>query len=109
LIKVFDRLLAPRESHTATLLYNGLVLIAGGDDRTVSLATAELFSPSIGSFAPTGDMDKARARHTATLLTNGAVLVTGGRNASGNPLATAIPIDTDLFGDPQDMCNIELF
>ena len=79
----------PRESHTATLLSNTLVLITGGDDRNVSLATAELFNPNTHSFVPTGDMVDARARHTATLLTNGAVLVIGGRDASGNALATA--------------------
>ncbi len=78
-----------RESHTATLLSNGLVLIAGGDDKTASLATAELFNPESHSFAPVGDMANARARHTATLLPNGAVLVIGGRDTDGNALATA--------------------
>ncbi len=77
-----------RESHTATLLSNGLVLITGGD-RAASLATAELFNPDSHSFAPAGDMVTARARHTATLLANGAVLLVGGRDAEGNPLATA--------------------
>jgi hypothetical protein len=78
-----------RESHTATLLSNGLVLITGGDDRAASLATAELFNPASHSFAPTGDMADSRARHTATLLTNGVVLVIGGRDASSGTLATA--------------------
>ena len=78
-----------REAHIATLLDTGLVLITGGNDRTVSLATAELFNPDTRSFAPTGDMANARAKHTATLLTNGVVLVIGGRDASGNALATA--------------------
>ena len=77
-----------RESHTATLLSNGLVLITGGD-RTVILATAELFNPDSHSFAPAGDMADARTRHTATLLANGAVLLVGGRDARGNALATA--------------------
>jgi Galactose oxidase, central domain len=83
------RMETARESHTATLLSNGLVLITGGDDRTVSLATAELFNPDTRSFAPTGDMANARANHTSTLLTSTAVLVVGGRDASGNALATA--------------------
>jgi len=78
-----------RESHTSTLLNNGLVLITGGDDGNVSLATAELFNPASHSFAPVGDMADARARHTATLLANGVVLLIGGRDADGNPLATA--------------------
>jgi galactose oxidase-like protein/Kelch motif protein len=80
---------AARESHTATLLANGLVLITGGDDRTVSLATAEMFNPDTHSFAPAGNMADARRMHTATLLANGYVLVTGGRNTAGSALATA--------------------
>lgn len=75
-----------RESHTATLLGNGLVLITGGDEKLVSLATAELFNPDTHSFASTGDMINARAGHTATLLTNGNVLVSGGHNGSGSTL-----------------------
>jgi hypothetical protein len=86
-----------RESHTVTLLGNGLVLITGGDDRTVSLATAELFNPESHSFAAAGDMANARAMHTATLLSNGSVLVIGGRDAGGRALATA-----ELF-DPNTM------
>jgi hypothetical protein len=86
-----------RESHTATMLGDGLVLITGGDDRTVSLATAELFNAETHSFAPAGDMADARAMHTATLLANGDVLVIGGRDSSGSALATA-----ELF-DPNTM------
>jgi hypothetical protein len=80
---------SPRDSHTATLLNNGLVLFTGGELRAASLATAELFNPDTRTFAPTGNMADARARHTATLLPSGSVLVVGGRDASGNSLATA--------------------
>jgi Galactose oxidase, central domain len=80
---------APRESHTATLLRSGIVLITGGEDKNSSLATAELFDPDSHAFAPTGDMVDARAKHTATLLANGAVLVTGGRDLHGDAIATA--------------------
>jgi Galactose oxidase, central domain len=80
---------AARESHTATLLANGLVLITGGDDRTVSLATAEMFNPDSHSFVPVDNMADARAMHTATLLANGYVLMTGGRGTTGSALATA--------------------
>ncbi len=82
-----------RESHTATLLNNGLVLITGGDDRTASLATAELFDPDSHSFAPAADMATTRAMHTATLLANGNVLVIGGRDSNGSALATAEVFD----------------
>jgi hypothetical protein len=61
----------PRAFHTATLLRNGKVLIAGG-------ASAELFDPSTGTFAATGNLTAIRSRHTATVLSDGKVLIAGG-------------------------------
>jgi len=69
-----------RAAHTATVLANGKVLIAGGYDGTEVLATAELFDPATGTFTPTGAMNTPRFQHTATLLNNGKVLITGGTN-----------------------------
>jgi Galactose oxidase, central domain len=63
-----------RYRHTATLLENGQVLVAGG----LGLASTELYDPATGVWTPTGSMNKARQYHTATLLTNGQVLVAGG-------------------------------
>lgn len=76
-----------RGYHTATLLSNGQVLIAGGHDNFVSTATAEVFIPSKNQWHATGSMNNARHAHTATLLRNGIVLVTGGTNQQ--PLASA--------------------
>ena len=76
-----------RAAHTATLLQNGKVLIAGGFNSTDVLATAELFDPATGTFTPTGAMTTSRFSHTATLLANGKVLVTGGSSNLGD-LAT---------------------
>ncbi len=67
-----------RTSHTATLLSNGKVLIAGGWDGLQTLASAELYDPSTRTFAPTGSMITPRSGHSSTLLPNGKVLIAGG-------------------------------
>jgi N-acetylneuraminic acid mutarotase len=72
-----------RSAHTATLLQNGKVLVAGGDDITGAItASAELYDPSTNTWSSAGSMIHARIGNTATLLTNGTVLVTGGVYAS---------------------------
>ncbi len=74
---------ARRAAHTATLLPNGKVLIAGGfagDEN--SLASAEVFDPTTSTFSSAGNMSATRAGHTATLLPNGKVLIAGGYNGS---------------------------
>ena len=79
-----------RDHHTATLLNNGTVLIAGGLDSTGYVSTsAEVYSPTTGTLSPTGSLNTARWYHTATLLNNGMVLMAGGSNEIGNALASA--------------------
>jgi hypothetical protein len=80
----------PRAAHTATLLTNGKVLIAGGVqtatevpgpdyiDLVTPTLTAELYDPATGAFTPTGSMSIARYSHAATLLADGRVLISGG-------------------------------
>jgi N-acetylneuraminic acid mutarotase len=70
-----------REFHTATLLPNGKVLVAGGSDST-TLNSAELYDPSTSTWSNTGSMTMAREFHTATLLPNGKVLVAGGSDST---------------------------
>ena len=73
-----------RMDHTATLLSNGEVLVAGG---VISGASAELYNPATGTWSFTGSMTTARFLHQAVLLQNGEVLVAGG--GSGILLASA--------------------
>jgi hypothetical protein len=70
---------APRIGHTATLLHDGRVLIAGGSrvDET-PINSAELYDPTAGTFSPSANMIISRDGHTATLLLDGRVLITGG-------------------------------
>jgi uncharacterized delta-60 repeat protein len=67
-----------RYGHTATLLPNGKVLIAGGNNGSGNLNTAELYDPATGGFTSAGTMTDMRSGHTATLLPNGKVLIAGG-------------------------------
>jgi hypothetical protein len=70
-----------RFDHTATLLPSGMVLVAGGGDSqqfTTFFASAELYDPGTGIFAPTGSMTVGTFAHSATLLQDGTVLVAGG-------------------------------
>jgi IPT/TIG domain/Galactose oxidase, central domain len=79
---------AARYLHTATLLNNGSVLVAGGYGDAV-LSSAEIYTPSAGTFAFTGSLHSARYYHTATLLNNGMVLVVGGYSSSATALSSA--------------------
>ena len=68
-----------RHYHTATLLPNGTVLVAGGQGAvSTTLNSAEIYDPVAGTWRLAGNMTSVRLKHTATLLANGTVLVAGG-------------------------------
>lgn len=79
-----------RQSHTATLLTTGKVLIAGGLGATngTERSSAELYDPANGTFSGTGSMSQARNSHKAVRLLDGRVLVVGG-SANNSPLNSA--------------------
>ena len=84
-----------REGQTATLLKNGLVLIAGGSggcsaQSSAIMRSAELYDPRVNSFQPTGSLVTARSGQTATLLRDGRVLITGGCAESTGQGCTAV-------------------
>ncbi len=106
-----------RSQHTATLLQDGRVLVAGGVcskrcpakfdpdlDPSGAVATAEIYDPRTGKWNVTGSMTTPRALHTATLLADGKVLVAGAEHADENfgwpePFARGILASTELY-DP---------
>ena len=68
-----------RTEHTATLLPNGQVLVAGGFGGR----SAEQYDPATGSWTATNSLKPARSHQTETLLLNGQVLVSGGDSPYG--------------------------
>ena len=80
-----------RFSHTATLLTNGQVLVAGGYSSCAisctSETTAELYDPTSGAFTSTQALSTARSGQTATLISSGEVVITGGVSG-GSTLAS---------------------
>ena len=72
-------MLEPRSGHSATLLPDGKVLIAGGMRRNQDFyRSAELYDPVTGKFQPTGEMTIQRVGQVAALLRSGKVLIAGG-------------------------------
>jgi hypothetical protein len=85
-----------RAGHTATLLANGTVLIAGGKDIAGRpLASAEIYDPTTGVYTGVSAvLPTAVWGHTAILLNDGTVFIAGGNGDGGQPVA-----DVQLF-DP---------
>ena len=83
----------PRASHTATLLRDGRVLVAGGCTIGGASASAELYEPTTGRWRRVGDMTAARCSQIAVPLDDGRVFVMGGGAGRLGDLATAEVFD----------------
>ncbi len=92
--------------HSATLLPNGKVLLAGGfgslqagDDMAELSATSsvEIYDPVLGSFSASVDLSQARGLHAAMALSDGRVLLAGGCTLLGLPRSFS---DPDQPGSP---------
>lgn len=79
---------ATRTGASATVLDDGRVLVAGGNDFGGTYADAWLYDPDADSWTAADSLDQARTRHVATRLGDGTVLVAGG-SAAGPVLSSA--------------------
>jgi hypothetical protein len=94
-----------RLQHSAVVLANGKVLIAGGrvpgSGYTVQTASAEVYDPATGRFTATGSMTKPRFVFTLTLLLDGTVLAadslqTDVYNPTSGTFTATAPLPTDI-------------
>lgn len=90
-----DSPIANARAHTATLLADGRVLVAGGGKHVLDPITrmwsitnpigARTYDPLAGTWQATGPMNRWRMQHQAIRLLDGRVLVVGG-DEYGKPL-----------------------
>ncbi|PYK36898.1 MAG: hypothetical protein DME60_13250 [Verrucomicrobia bacterium] len=100
-------LIQRRGDHTATLLPNGKVLVAGGSVILQgAVASCELYDPASGTWTMTGSLHNARVDHTATLLPNGNVLVTGGLNLNENDQLTSAEVYDPASGTWTEVASL---
>jgi hypothetical protein len=89
-----------RALHTATMLPNGKVLVAGGNSPAPSpTGSAEIYDPVTATWTATGNMTVPRQSHVATLLPNGTVLVAGGEGGVPPSGGSAAPFSVQASAE----------
>lgn len=78
-----------RIGHTATLLNNGRVLIAGGTVDGMISGDIEVLDISSGTSTPIAVLAQPRTGHAAARLVDGTILLVGGTTSGGVVLASA--------------------
>jgi N-acetylneuraminic acid mutarotase len=93
-------MLLTRSGHTATLLPDGRILVAGGaSDTTAIVNECELYDPVADKWSLAAPMATAREFHAATLLDDGTVLVVGGAPSFAG---TATLASTEIYHPATD-------
>ena len=96
----------PRDGHTATLLPDGRVLVAGGVNRPALepvVPDLEILDPASNSVAIVGALDQARRFHAAIALANGTIVIiggTGGAQGSTDEVELFDPVSQTLATVP---------
>jgi hypothetical protein len=88
-----------RAGHSATLLPDGRVLIAGGYSTAAGYVFAEIFDPRDESFSALPDAQPMRALHAALASDDGRVLLLGGETAVPGD-EEPLPMSSVLRFDP---------
>ncbi|HUP68874.1 MAG TPA: kelch repeat-containing protein [Acidimicrobiales bacterium] len=91
-------------SHTATLLPDGRVLLAGGGTGSYH-RYSHVYDPVGDQWATTKQLNLGRVYHTATLLSDGRVLVAGGSGRS----AEVFDPDADAWSVTGSMGTVRAF
>jgi uncharacterized protein YjdB len=102
-----------RRGHTVTVLTNGTVLLAGGQNCSSAtscstLSSAEIYDPVAGTFTGTSNsMSAARFGASAVVLNSGSVLIAGGFDGTNLPAASEIFTPNDIaFSGPGPSLNV---
>ena len=96
-----------RAGHTATLLPDGKVFIAGGlGDGFEPLASTEIYDPSTHLFSPAGNMTTVRGSHTATLLPDGRVLIAAGSAEIYDPSTGTFTSTGNMISNGRAVCTL---
>jgi hypothetical protein len=109
-LSVTGSMSAVRNSHSATLLPDGTVLVAGGGGlfstktgTIPAIAGAEIYDPASGNFSGTASLIHPRFGHAAVVLNTGQVLITGGSlgvSSTSDPAMSSAEIYTPAVPVP---------